>query len=199
MSMIGKIFADRYKLIKILGSGGMAEVFLAEDSMLDKLIAIKILKRELINNRESVRYFKNEAEVISHLSHPNIVEVYDVGMFDGHPYIVMEYVEGRSLGKIIRENALDPEMAFGILIQAMRALRAAHRHAIIHRDVKPENILVSEEGRVKLMDFGIARTMAPRLTAAAAFSSTAGRPASRARRSPMPRPSTVSTPMTAIP
>lgn len=158
MSMIGKIFADRYKLIKILGSGGMAEVFLAEDSMLDKLIAIKILKRELINNRESVRYFKNEAEVISHLSHPNIVEVYDVGMFDGHPYIVMEYVEGKTLKEIIREKApLSPTFAIYVMEGVLSALIHSHKKAVIHRDIKPHNIMINKNGEVKVMDFGIAR------------------------------------------
>ena len=158
MSMIGKTFADRYKLIRILGSGGMAEVFLAEDIMLEKLIAIKILKRELINNRESVRYFRNEAEVISHLSHPNIVEVYDVGMYDGHPYIVMEYVEGKTLKEIIREKApLSPTFAVYVMEGVLSALIHSHKKAVIHRDIKPHNIMINKAGEVKVMDFGIAR------------------------------------------
>ena len=111
--MVGKIFADRYKIIKLIGSGGMAEVYLAEDIMLNKSIAIKILRKELINNRESVRYFKNEAEAISHLSHPNIVEVYDVGMAEGHPYIVMELIDGKTLKDIIKDAILNNAVIVG--------------------------------------------------------------------------------------
>ena len=158
MSMIGKIFADRYKLIKILGTGGMADVYLGEDIMLDKLIAIKILKKELINNRESVRYFKNEAEVISHLSHPNIVEVYDVGMSEGNPYIVMEYVEGKTLKDIIREKApLSPTFSIYVMEGVLSALIHSHKKGVIHRDIKPHNIMINKNGEVKVMDFGIAR------------------------------------------
>ncbi|MDD2370729.1 MAG: Stk1 family PASTA domain-containing Ser/Thr kinase [Firmicutes bacterium] len=158
MSMIGKIFAERYKIIKILGTGGMADVYLGEDIMLDKLIAIKILKKELINNRESVRYFKNEAEVISHLSHPNIVEVYDVGMSDGHPYIVMEYVEGKTLKEIIREKApLSPTFSIYVMEGVLSALIHSHKKGVIHRDIKPHNIMINKNGEVKVMDFGIAR------------------------------------------
>lgn len=156
--MIGKIFADRYKLIKILGTGGMADVYLAEDVMLDKYIAIKILKKELINNRESLRYFQNEAEVISHLSHPNIVEVYDVGMAEGHPYIVMEYIEGKTLKEIIREKApLTPTFVVYVIEGVLAALIHSHKKGIIHRDIKPHNIMINKNGEVKVMDFGIAR------------------------------------------
>ena len=158
MSMIGKIFADRYKLIKILGTGGMADVYLGEDIMLNKLIAIKILKKELINNRESVRYFKNEAEVISHLSHPNIVEVYDVGMSEGNPYIVMEYVEGKTLKDIIREKApLSATFSIYVMEGVLSALIHSHKKGVIHRDIKPHNIMINKSGEVKVMDFGIAR------------------------------------------
>lgn len=158
MSMIGKIFADRYKLIKILGTGGMADVYLGEDIMLNKLIAIKILKKELINNRESVRYFKNEAEVISHLSHQNIVEVYDVGMSEGNPYIVMEYVEGKTLKDIIREKApLSATFSIYVMEGVLSALIHSHKKGVIHRDIKPHNIMINKSGEVKVMDFGIAR------------------------------------------
>jgi serine/threonine-protein kinase len=104
--------------------------------------------------------FRREAEISAQLNHPNLVTVFDVGVEeDLGPFLAMEYVEGKSLGKHIKERSLDQEAAARVLIQAMRALRAAHRRAIVHRDVKPENILLSEEGRAKLMDFGIARTM----------------------------------------
>lgn len=158
MSLIGQIFADRYRLIRQLGSGGMAEVYLGEDILLEKHIAIKILRKELINNRESVRYFKNEAEVISHLSHPNIVEVYDVGMAEGNPYIVMEYVEGKTLKEIIREKApLTPAFAIYVMEGVLAALIHSHKKGIIHRDIKPHNIMLNKRGEVKVMDFGIAR------------------------------------------
>jgi serine/threonine-protein kinase len=104
--------------------------------------------------------FRREAEISAQLNHPNLVTIFDVGVEDDiGPFLAMEYVEGKSLGKHIREKDLDAETATRVLIQAMRALRAAHRRAIVHRDVKPENILLSEEGRAKLMDFGIARTL----------------------------------------
>lgn len=156
--MVGKVFADRYKIIKLIGSGGMAEVYLAEDIMLNKSIAIKILRKELINNRESVRYFKNEAEAISHLSHPNIVEVYDVGMAEGHPYIVMELIDGKTLKDIIRDKApLSPYFAIHVMEGILSALIHSHKKGVIHRDIKPHNIMVNREGEVKVMDFGIAR------------------------------------------
>lgn len=156
--MTGKIFADRYKIIKLIGSGGMAEVYLAEDIMLNKSIAIKILKKDLINNRESVRYFKNEAEAISHLSHPNIVEVYDVGMAKGYPYIVMELIKGKTLKDIIKDKApLSQYFAIHIMEGILSALVHSHKKGVIHRDIKPHNIMVNKDAEVKVMDFGIAR------------------------------------------
>lgn len=160
----------RYLVVKALGAGAMGAVYLAEDPMLKRRVAVKVV-RAIGEERElALERFRREAEISAQLNHPNIVTVYDVGEQEGvGPFIAMEYVEGSSLGRLVREGALAPEASLSILIQAMRALRTAHRHAIVHRDIKPDNILVAEDGRVKLMDFGIARTMAPRLTGLGEF------------------------------
>lgn len=148
----------------------MGTVYLAEDPMLKRRLAIKVVRAVGEERDIALERFKREAEISAQLNHPNIVTIYDVGEEPNlGPFLAMELVEGQSLGKFIREGNLEPETRLGILVQAMRALRAAHRHAIIHRDVKPDNILVSEDGRVKLMDFGIAKTMAPRLTTQGEF------------------------------
>lgn len=160
----------RYEVVRTLGHGAMGTVYLAEDPMLKRLLAIKVVRAVGEERARALERFKREAEISARLNHPNVVTIYDVGEEPGiGPFLAMEYVEGHSLGRLILDNALDLESKFNVLIQAMRALRAAHRCAIVHRDVKPDNILVSEEGRVKLMDFGIARTMAPRLTSVGEF------------------------------
>ncbi len=160
----------RFQVLKALGAGAMGCVYLAEDPLLKRRVAIKVVKAQGDARDVALERFKREAEISAQLNHPNVVTVYDVGEEPSMgPFIAMEYVEGFSLGKLIRDGGVEPETALGLLIQAMRALRAAHRHAIVHRDVKPDNILVSEDGRVKLMDFGIARTMAPRMTQAGEF------------------------------
>jgi serine/threonine protein kinase len=155
---------------RTLGQGAMGTVYLAEDPLLKRRVAIKVVRAVGEERDRALERFQREAEISAQLNHPNIVTVYDVGDEPAlGPFIAMEYVEGNSLGKFIRDNSLELETRFGIIIQAMRALRTAHRHAIVHRDVKPDNILVAEDGRVKLMDFGIAKTMAPRLTNAGEF------------------------------
>jgi serine/threonine protein kinase len=160
----------RYQITRTLGAGAMGKVYLADDPLLKRRVAIKVVQAMGEEREIALERFKREAEISAQLNHPNVVTVYDVGEEPTlGPFIAMEFVEGNSLGKLIRDGGLEPETCLGILIQAMRALRAAHRHAIVHRDVKPDNILVSEDGRVKLMDFGIARTMEPRSTAAGEF------------------------------
>ena len=155
----------RYVLDRILGQGAMGVVYLAEDPLLKRRLAIKIVRAVGEERQNALTRFQREAEISAQLNHPNIVTIFDVGDEPAvGPFIAMEYVEGSSLGHFIRQGSLDLETRFSVLIQAMRALRAAHRHAIVHRDVKPENILVAEDGRVKLTDFGIARTMGPQLT-----------------------------------
>jgi len=160
----------RYEVKRAIGQGAMGVVFLAEDPLLKRRVAIKVVRATGEEREQALERFKHEAEISAQLNHPNIVTVYDVGEEPSlGPFMAMEFVDGNSLGRFIRDNTLELETKFGILIQAMRALRAAHRHAIVHRDVKPDNILVSEDGRVKLMDFGIAKTMAPRPEGAGEF------------------------------
>ena len=150
----------RYQILRPIGQGGMGTVYLAEDPLLKRRVAIKVVRVTGNARHQAMLRFRREAEISAQLNHPNLVTIFDVGVEeDIGPFLAMEYVEGKSLGKHIKEKDLDPENAVRVLIQAMRALRAAHRRAIVHRDVKPENILLSEEGRAKLMDFGIARSM----------------------------------------
>ena len=160
----------RYQVKGVIGHGAMGMVYLAEDPLLKRRLAVKVVRAIGEERDKALERFKREAEISAQLNHPNIVTVYDVGEEpELGPYLVMEFVEGACLGKFVRDDSLDLETRFAVLIQAMRALRTAHRHAIVHRDVKPDNLLLAEDGRVKLMDFGIAKTMAPRLTNAGEF------------------------------
>ena len=152
----------RYQVKRSLGEGGMGMVFLAEDPILKRRLAIKVVKEVGEARNQGFLRFRREAEISAQLNHPNIVQVYDVGMDpEVGPFLAMEYVEGKSLAHHLRDRDMEPEVLVKALIQAARALRAAHRQAIVHRDVKPENILWAEQGRAKLMDFGIARAFAP--------------------------------------
>ena len=138
----------------------MGTVYLAEDPLLKRRVAIKVVRVTGHARHQAMVRFRREAEISAQLNHPNLVTIYDVGVEeDLGPFLAMEFVEGKSLAKHIRDRSLDLEAGTRVLIQAMRALRAAHRRAIVHRDVKPDNILLSEEGRAKLMDFGIARSL----------------------------------------
>ncbi|MBO3321626.1 Stk1 family PASTA domain-containing Ser/Thr kinase [Clostridium perfringens] len=158
--MIGKILGNRYELLQCVGEGGMSFVYKARCRKLNRFVAVKILKDEFKNNEEIVRRFKKEATAIANLSNPNVVNVLDVGTQDDINYIVMEYVEGKTLKDIIKEKgALPYEVAISIGIKVAKALECAHKSGIIHRDVKPQNILVTEEGVVKVTDFGIAKSM----------------------------------------
>ena len=150
----------RYQILRPIGQGGMGTVYLAEDPLLKRRVAIKVVRVTGAARHHAMLRFRREAEISAQLNHPNLVTIFDVGVEeDLGPFLAMEYVEGKSLSRHIRDRDLDLETSARVLIQAMRALRAAHRRAIVHRDVKPENILFSEEGRAKLMDFGIARSM----------------------------------------
>ena len=162
----------RYLVRGTLGQGGMGMVYLAEDPLLKRKVAVKVVKAEGAARDEAILRFKTEAEISARLSHPNVVTIHDVGDEPGvGTWMAMEFIEGKSLATLIETKALDLEAGLRILIQASRALRAAHTLAIVHRDVKPENILLTTDGQVKLMDFGIARTMAMehRLTANGEF------------------------------
>ena len=160
----------RYQVLRAIGRGAMGAVYLAEDPLLKRRLAVKVVLAVGEERLNALERFKREAEISAQLNHPNVVTIYDVGEEPSlGPFLAMEFVEGSSLGRLIMEGSLDLETRFGILIQAMRALRASHRLAIVHRDVKPDNILVGEDGRVKLMDFGIAKTMAPTITGSGEF------------------------------
>lgn len=157
--MIGTILGDRYELIEKIGEGGMAEVYKAKCHKLNRFDAVKILKKEFASDSDLVEKFKKEATAVANLSDNNIVNIFDVGTQEDIHYIVMEYVKGKTLKQVIRENGrLSYTKAIDIAIQISKALDCAHRSNIIHRDVKPQNILVTEEGVVKVTDFGIAKS-----------------------------------------
>ena len=157
--MIGQVLGNRYELLEKIGEGGMSVVYKARCNKLDRLVAVKILKREFCDNEEIVKKFKIEATAIATLSDTNIVNVLDVGTQEDINYIVMEYVKGKTLKEIINnEGPLGYEDAINKALQISEALKCAHDNGIIHRDVKPQNILVSENGLVKVTDFGIAKS-----------------------------------------
>ena len=154
----GMFINDRYEIIEKVGSGGMADVYKARCHRLNRFVAIKVLKAEYSNDTTFVLKFRAEAQSAAGLSHPNIVNVYDVGDDDGLYYIVMELVEGITLKSFIeRKGKLEVKEAVGIAIQIASGLEAAHDNHIIHRDIKPQNIIISREGKVKVTDFGIAK------------------------------------------
>ncbi len=154
----GTIVGHRYRIVDLIGTGGMAHVYRAVNLSSRKVVAIKVLKDEYRNDAEFLRRFEREARAVLHLSHENIVRAFDVGETDGLPYIVLEFVDGRTLKEILDENGPMPaRIAVALVVQVLDALGAAHAAGIIHRDVKPQNVIVMQSGKVKLMDFGIAR------------------------------------------
>ena len=167
---------SRYTLVEPLGSGGMAEVYLAHDEVLDRAVALKILRGQYADDEEFVERFRREAQSAAGLSHPNIVSIYDRGRSeDGAYYIAMEYVpRGTLKDRISRDGALEPGMAAGVALQIADALQAAHESGVIHRDIKPQNVLITKTGDIKVTDFGIARATSSPLTATSAVLGTAG-------------------------
>jgi serine/threonine-protein kinase len=158
--MIGHELGGRYQIIERIGGGGMALVYRAQDILLNRNVAIKVLRQQFVNDEEFIRRFRREAQSAASLSHPNIVSVYDVGQEGDVHYIVMEYIEGRNLNEIIKERApLQVDEAVRIASQIADALDHAHTNHIIHRDIKPHNILIGRNGWVKVTDFGIARAV----------------------------------------
>ncbi|NMA87445.1 MAG: Stk1 family PASTA domain-containing Ser/Thr kinase [Tissierellia bacterium] len=160
--MIGTVLGSRYEINEKVGAGGMAHVYKARCRLLNRNVAIKILRDEYVNDEEFIKKFRRESQAAASLSHPNIVNVYDVGMdeIDGNKiyYIVMEYINGKTLKEIIREKGkLSLEETLDFSIQIAEALEHAHKNHIVHRDIKPHNIMITEDGRVKVTDFGIAR------------------------------------------
>jgi eukaryotic-like serine/threonine-protein kinase len=180
-TLINTLFDGRYRIVRKLGSGGMANVYLAEDEDLGRRVAIKILNDRYANDDLFIERFRREAKSAAGLSHPNIVSIYDRGEAEGTYYIAMEVIEGRSLKELIlTRGALPVDTAIGYAKQLLEALRFAHRHGIIHRDIKPHNVLVSadqhvkaNEPRLKVTDFGIARHGASQMTEAGSIMGTA--------------------------
>jgi beta-lactam-binding protein with PASTA domain/predicted Ser/Thr protein kinase len=173
-TLIGTLFDGRYQVVRKLGAGGMANVYLAEDQELGRRVAIKILNERHANDEQFVERFRREAKNAAALSHPNIVSIYDRGEAEGTYYIAMEYLDGRSLKELIVSRGPAPlNVAIEYVRQILSALRFAHRHGIVHRDIKPHNVLVDADGRVKVTDFGIARAGASQMTEAGSIVGTA--------------------------
>ncbi len=156
----GQKINDRYEIIKSIGEGGMANVYLAYDTILDRNVAIKVLRGDLANDEKFVRRFQREALSASSLSHPNIVAMYDVGEDDGLYYIVMEYVEGKTLKQLLKKRgSLTLSEAIDIMLQLTDGMAHAHDSYIVHRDLKPQNIMIQDDGQIKITDFGIAMAL----------------------------------------
>ena len=173
-TLINTLFDGRYRILRKLGSGGMANVYLAEDEDLGRRVAIKILSERYANDESFNERFRREAKSAASLSHPNIVSIYDRGEADGIPYIAMEVIEGRSLKELIlTRGPLPLATAIDYTHQILDALRFAHRNGIIHRDIKPHNILLGAENRAKVTDFGIARAGASQMTEVGSIMGTA--------------------------
>jgi eukaryotic-like serine/threonine-protein kinase len=164
-TLINTLFDGRYKILRKLGAGGMADVYLAEDQELGRRVAIKILNDRHANDEQFVERFRREAKNAAGLSHPNIVSIFDRGQAEGTYYIAMEYLDGRSLKELITARGPAPiHVAVDYARQILAALRVAHRQGVVHRDIKPHNVLVDSEGRVKVTDFGIARAGPSQMT-----------------------------------
>ncbi len=160
MIVKGDKINDRYQIIKTIGEGGMANVYLAKDTILDRNVAVKVLRGDLADDEKFVRRFQREALSASKLHHPNIVEMYDVGEDNGSYYIVMEYVQGKTLKSLVKKRgALTLPEVIDIMTQLASAIMCAHDSYIIHRDIKPQNVMILDDGRVKIMDFGIAMAL----------------------------------------
>jgi eukaryotic-like serine/threonine-protein kinase len=173
-AMTGRMIDGRYKVLSRLGAGGMADVFLAEDQQLGRKVALKLMYRRFSEDPGFVERFRREAQAAAGLQHPNVVSVFDRGSYDGTYYIAMEYLPGRSLKQLIRQEApLDPVRAINITLQILKAARFAHRRGVIHRDLKPHNVIIDESDHAKVTDFGIARAGASDMTETGSIMGTA--------------------------
>src|SRR4051812_27295075 len=170
----GTVVDGRYRIKNRIGSGGMADVYCAIDEQLGRDVALKLLHRRFAEDREFVERFRREASSAAGLQHPNVVGVYDRGEWDGTSYFAMEHLEGRTLKQVILDEApLDPIRAIDLLVQILRAARFAHKRGVIHRDLKPQNVIVDPDGRAKVTDFGIARAGASDMTQTGSIMGTA--------------------------
>jgi eukaryotic-like serine/threonine-protein kinase len=167
----GAVIDGRYRLLQKLGSGGMADVWLAEDPHLQRRVALKVLHGHFAQDREFVERFRREAEAAAGLQHPNIVAIFDRGEVEGTYYIAMQYLEGRSLKELIDEG-LSSDRAVGLIRQVLEAAGFAHRHGVVHRDLKPQNVIVDRDGKATVTDFGIARAGASEITRAGSVMGT---------------------------
>src|ERR1700742_1208876 len=159
--MIGTVLSGRYRLEAKPGSGGMATVYLAKDTTLDRPVAVKVMHREMSEQADQLERFRQEARAVAKLSHPNVVAVIDAGEDGGYPYIVFEYVEGETLkARINRVGALDVQEALAYTIEIARGLTVAHARNLVHRDIKPQNVLIDAEGRGRLNDVRICPPLA---------------------------------------
>jgi eukaryotic-like serine/threonine-protein kinase len=167
----GSVVDGRYRVLRRIGSGGMADVWLAEDTHLQRQVALKVLHRRFAQDREFVERFRREAEAAAGLQHPNIVAVYDRGEFEGTYYIAMQYIEGPTLKALI-DSGLTPEQAVALIRQVLEGARFAHRKGVVHRDLKPQNVIVDGDGKAVVTDFGIARAGVSEITQAGAVMGT---------------------------
>jgi serine/threonine-protein kinase len=157
--VVGEVIVGRYELEKLVGSGGMSNVFKAHDRLLERTVALKILHEQYTRDEDYVERFRREARAVAKLAHPNIVTVIDRGEQEGRQFIVFEYVEGQNLKDLAAHGALEVRDALGLSLQVARALSFAHERGLVHRDVKPQNVLLNDEGQAKVTDFGIARSL----------------------------------------
>src|SRR5437764_11323873 len=172
--VLSKEFDRRYLIVRKLGSGGMADVYLAEDKELGRQVALKLLNERHANDEQFVERFRREAQSAAGLNHPNIVSIFDRGYAEGTYYIAMEYLEGRSLKELLVRNGPTPiPVSIDYARQILGALAFAHRNGVVHRDIKPHNIVVGGDGRLKVTDFGIARSGASQMTEAGSIVGTA--------------------------
>jgi predicted Ser/Thr protein kinase len=158
--VVGETIAERYELEELVGTGGMSSVYRAHDTLLERYVALKVLHDQYTTDDEFVERFKREARAVAQLSHPNIVTVIDRGEDDGHQFIVFEYIDGENLKeRLVRKGRLSVREALELALQVARGLAVAHGHGVVHRDVKPQNVLLNGDGQAKVTDFGIARTL----------------------------------------
>ncbi|HEV8463223.1 MAG TPA: protein kinase [Gaiellaceae bacterium] len=157
--MVGEVLSDRYELEELVGTGGMSSVFRAHDRLLDRKVALKVLHQQYTEDAEYVERFRHEARSVASLSHPNVVTVIDRGEHEGRQFIVFEYVDGENLKKLIERGPLPVDQALQLALQIARGLSFAHQQGLVHRDVKPQNVLLNGNGQAKVTDFGIARSL----------------------------------------